>query len=198
LHSVAQGRCGMKILHIADGFSYCDGSARHVYFLAREQKSRGHSVHVVMGSGDAADLLSTAGISECLIPTAGHAQRSLLNFLTGIRDLRRHFLSFDPDIVHLHHFYAANLSRLASFPGRLPSVLTVHGNIPCKGRLPLHPPIASSPSANPRRDPSSHAVHASGTRLMSFGMRLLFWAWRRTSGAETSSSVFRRAGTNGS
>lgn len=125
----------MRVLHVVDRFDYCDGCARHVYFLARAQRRRGYEVAVVVGRGDALELLSAEQIPVSCVPWIGHESRSHRNFLRGMLAMRGVLKSVRPDIVHAHHYYAAHqvLSHPLLRPPRV--VLTVHANISPEGRL---------------------------------------------------------------
>lgn len=127
----------MKIIHIIDQFDYCDGCARHVFFLAVQQKKRGHEVLLVAGKGDALGLLEREKIAYRVVPSIHHADRSVSGFVSGAMTLRRIIHSIKPDVVHAHHFYAAHQARLASSRGRL--VFTVHANLPKIGWLSKYP-----------------------------------------------------------
>jgi glycosyltransferase involved in cell wall biosynthesis len=129
----------MKIVHLIDSFSYCDGCARVVFFLAREQKRRGHDASVIIGGGDAIALLESEGLRPLAMPSIGHRQRSARGFCEGILRLRAVLGSEKPDIVHAHHFYAANMARAALLARDSRLVQTVHANLPPGGRLPQHP-----------------------------------------------------------
>ena len=124
----------MRIVHIVDQFDYCDGCARHVFFLARAQKESGHEVTIVAGRGDAFALLHREKLSFREIPFIHHATRSVTGFFRGAWMLRDLFASLKPDIVHCHHFYTANQAR--AFSRRCPIVLTLHANLPKGGLLP--------------------------------------------------------------
>lgn len=128
----------MRIVHLIDQFGYCDGCARHVFFLAREQKRAGHEVRIVAGKSDASELLERENIFHEVLSSIHHANRSVLNMISGAMHLRRHFIEFRPDIVHAHHFYAASQARLALFFKQRALVQTVHSNLPSVGWLPKY------------------------------------------------------------
>lgn len=128
----------MRILHLIDNFDYCDGCARHVYILSREQRNRGYDVAVVTGGGDAVELLEQNGINVFIVPTIKHAHRSIKNFIAGTWKLSRISKQFQPDIYHAHHFYVANQVRWMPIVHRPKIILTVHADIPCLGILPHH------------------------------------------------------------
>ena len=124
----------MRIVHIVDQFDYCDGCARHVFFLARAQKQSGHDVTIVAGRGDAFDLLRSEKIPFREISFIHHSTRSVAGFVRGVWMIRGLLATLKPDIVHCHHFYAANQVRV--IPHRWPLVLTLHANLPKSGLLP--------------------------------------------------------------
>jgi glycosyltransferase involved in cell wall biosynthesis len=127
----------MKIIHLIDQFDFCDGCARHVYFLAQSQTRNGHDVCVVAGKEDAFSLLGKEGVAHHLLPSIYHSNRSLAGFFLGAVRLRRLFHTLRPDIIHAHHFYAANQARLSLPRGKL--VFTIHANLPEVGWLPKYP-----------------------------------------------------------
>ncbi|MDH7516027.1 MAG: glycosyltransferase family 4 protein [Bacteroidota bacterium] len=125
----------MKILHIADRMDWTDGASRHVFLLACTQRTRGHEVRILVSGGNALDLLEKERLPYSVHPCLGHAGRTPGRFLHGIIVLRRLVKGFQPDIIHAHHFYAANQARLA-VPSHRRLVLTVHAAIPSVGVLP--------------------------------------------------------------
>jgi glycosyltransferase involved in cell wall biosynthesis len=129
----------MRILHILESFSYCDGCARHVYVLAREQHRAGHEVSVLHGGGDAEELLRRADVHAFVHESISHERRSILQFMRGAAYIRRLLRDMRPEIVHVHNYYAANLARLALAGRGAALIQTVHGNVTGRGRLPLHP-----------------------------------------------------------
>ncbi len=128
----------MRILHLADRFGWCDGCARHIFFLLREQE-RSHEILLLAGAGDGGELAASEGIRIEFLPGILHAGRSPAAFPRGALRLWRAARRFRPDLIHAHHFYAANLARVNPFLGRTPLVLTVHANIPHAGILPHYP-----------------------------------------------------------
>ena len=129
----------MNIVHILDRFDFCDGCARSVYVLAREQHRRGHRVAIAASGGDAVKLLDPLRIPFFQISEVAHETRSTTRFFAGAWKLRRYGVSARPDITHAHHYYAGNQARLG-FRG-LPSaqIFTAHALIPKLGRLSLYP-----------------------------------------------------------
>jgi glycosyltransferase involved in cell wall biosynthesis len=129
----------MTILHLLDSMAYADGCARVVSFLAREQVRSGYTVHVVAGGGDAGELFAPSVLAPELLAELGHRGRSTAGFIRGVRTLHALLRAIRPDIVHAHHYYAANIAALAMHLRRARLVQTVHGSIGCGGMLPHHP-----------------------------------------------------------
>lgn len=126
----------MKILHLIDNFDYCDGCGRQVFLLAKEQKTRGHEVFVAFGKGTASDLLRRYDISHFAMLSLSHSERSAWNFVRGLRLLRKLLKSIKPDIIHAHHFYAANQARIVRNRKSAKFVQTVHSGVDFDARLP--------------------------------------------------------------
>lgn len=124
----------MRILHLVDSFGWCDGCARHVFLLLRELRRR-HDVRLLAGHGDAAALAASEGIPLLFLPAISHESRSIASFPRGALQLWREARRFRPDIIHAHHFYAANLARMNPFLRGTPLLLTVHANVPRLGIL---------------------------------------------------------------
>lgn len=125
----------MKILHLINRFDYCDGCSRHVYLLASAQHQAGHDVHVLAGRGNAFELLTKEMIPIEIERSLSHDDRSVPAFVRGIYKMRHYLKRYQPDIVHSHHYYAANLVALASWFIPVKTVLTVHSNYSSIGRL---------------------------------------------------------------
>jgi glycosyltransferase involved in cell wall biosynthesis len=126
-----------NILHVVDSFGITDGCARVVQELAIEQQRRGDRVRVLAGCGEGAHLLQGSGVTFDVLPVLGHRRRSVTSMLRGVVAIRRFCAQWQADIIHAHHFYAANIAALAGYRRRL--VQTVHASLPCTGRLPHHP-----------------------------------------------------------
>ena len=122
----------MTILHLVDRSDVTDGCARHVFLLAREQHRRGHRVQIVTSGGDAMEQARAEGLDVHVLPAIGHETRSIRGFQRARAAVR----AFRPDIVHAHHFYAANIAWFASRDFRPRLVQTVHAVIPPIGLLP--------------------------------------------------------------
>jgi len=127
----------VKILHLVDAFDHCDGCARHVYFLAREQKRAGNEVMVCAGKGTAFELLEREGIEWHAERAIAHAHRSAVGFWRGILRLRRLIQSWHPSVIHAHHYYCSAQAAVARFATPAKTVMTVHAKIAGRGLLPL-------------------------------------------------------------
>ncbi len=123
----------MTILHLVNSLDLCDGCARHVGLLAREQ-ARHHQVVILTGRGDLVEGLRARNLNIEIEPLLAHEQRSLPRFVLGCLAVKKWIARIRPNLVHAHHYYAGHLAHYAA-RGRLPMVLTVHAALPPVGRL---------------------------------------------------------------
>jgi glycosyltransferase involved in cell wall biosynthesis len=126
----------MKILHLADCIDRVDGCSKHVLLLALAQVRLGHEVLILTAGGDAVEMAGDSGLALREVSTLSHARRSVPAFLRATRAVHAVFGQFTPDIVHAHHFYAANIAWFAARAVRPRLVQTVHAVIPPVGLLP--------------------------------------------------------------
>ncbi len=128
----------MKVLQLIDTYNVVDGCSKHVRLLSEELLSKGHDVRIGTGGGDATATVID-DLNGFVIETMCHASRSIHRFISGVFALRKLLRAFSPDIIHAHHFYAANQARLARLGKHVPLILTVHQVMPCSARLPQYP-----------------------------------------------------------
>ncbi len=110
------------------------GAALHVALLSRHLDSDEFPTRLFAGRGDAieGDMLALRGESGIQVQTVPSLRRDAApaRDLRALRDLRRHFRRFRPDLVDTHLSKAGFLGRLAAKMARVPAIThTFHINI---------------------------------------------------------------------
>lgn len=99
----------------------------HLLELAQGAQQSGHEITILAGGrGVFLDRATTLGI-RCI--TLQHMVREISPFRDWLayKELKKHFRSLAPDIIHLHSSKAGTLGRLAARDLSVPVIFTAHG-----------------------------------------------------------------------
>lgn len=127
----------MRIMYISNHLRHTCGITSHLYYHALElKKYAGIEMHFVCGGGDAVKKFRDAGLSVTVVTEIMHETRTVAGYALAIIKLRKLVKEFRPDIMHSHHYFAANIAKVVAKFYKIPAVQTIHGLIPPIGKLP--------------------------------------------------------------
>lgn len=126
-----------RILFVSNHLRHTCGITSHLYYLAKElQQETDIQFTFLCGGGDAVEKFISAGWRVEVVPSVMHETRSMAGFLQGVLQLRKVISAISPDVIHSHHYYAANIVSFAAVFKSIVRIQTIHGLIPPAGRLP--------------------------------------------------------------
>lgn len=112
---------------IARGDSF-GGSSLHILDMANRLKQDGHEVEILIGGTPTEEVprrYAAAGLHFRCTESMGRHIHPLQDF-RAIRELRKHFIEFQPDLISLHSSKAGALGRLAAIGLNCPVLYTPH------------------------------------------------------------------------
>lgn len=125
-----------RIILLVNRLEISSGVSSHLYYLLKGMHESSRSNIILIVGGGSVVCKFERLVSRVIIESdIQHETRSIFGFLRGIFKLRKYIKQFNPVIIHSHHFYAANLVALARFGKNIPTIQTIHGNIPPVGLL---------------------------------------------------------------
>ena len=117
----------MKILQIITLGDSIGGAQIHVLDMAVNLQKRGHTVHVLTGTGgELNNRLTNEGVSNEIFPALSRS----INIVKDIKcffALKKYIKQYQPNIVACHSSKAGIIVRAACFALGVPNTFTVHG-----------------------------------------------------------------------
>ena len=117
----------MRILQVITLGHELYGAQKHVLDLCVLFQKDGHQVRAVVGTaGTLTDLFDENNIEYSLVPSLQRAINPISD-IKCVRDLKKVYKEFKPDIVASHSSKAGILARIACYMAGIPSTFTAHG-----------------------------------------------------------------------